>query len=98
MSLCLSSSLNDYVTTHIINFNIDNLGHSHRNHTTTHLHYKQVPILNLKLKSLKINDCLEMCQSTGSIITENGGLQHNHWCDAGPASGDGRPALYHTGH
>ena len=42
-------------------------------------------------------DCLEIGQSTGSILTENGGLPHNRWCDAGPASGNGGPALYQHG-
>ena len=30
-----------------------------------------------------VSDCLEMGQSTGSILTGNGGLPHNRWCDAG---------------
>ena len=33
---------------------------------------------------------LEMGENTGSLE----GLPHNRWCDAGPASGDGEPALY----
>ena len=38
-------------------------------------------------------ELLKLGQSTGSIA----GLPHNRSCEAGPASGDGGPALYQHG-